>query len=53
MVMVHENDEAAGGCPFARFFETTPKVPAPALSTRHGTLATPAMLCVLCVPYIE
>ena len=25
MVMVHENDEAAGGCEFARFFETTPQ----------------------------
>ena len=53
LLMLHENDVANGGCPFARFFETTPKVPAPALSTRHGTLATPAMLCVLCVPYIE
>ena len=26
MVMVHENDDAAGGCEFARFFETTPQV---------------------------
>ena len=26
MVMLHENDEAAGGCQFARFFETTPQV---------------------------
>ena len=25
MVMVHENDEADGGCEFARFFETTPQ----------------------------
>ena len=25
MVMVHENDDAAGGCEFARFFETTPQ----------------------------
>ena len=25
VVMVHENDEAAGGCEFARFFETTPQ----------------------------
>jgi hypothetical protein len=23
--MVHENDEAAGGCEFARFFESTPQ----------------------------
>ena len=26
IVMVHENEEAAGGCEFARFFETTPQV---------------------------
>ena len=25
LVMVHENDEDAGGCDFARFFETTPQ----------------------------
>ena len=25
MVMVHENDEAAGGCEFAHFFVTTPQ----------------------------
>ena len=25
IVMVHENDEAAGGCEFARFFESTPQ----------------------------
>ena len=23
--MVHENDDAAGGCEFAKFFETTPQ----------------------------
>ena len=26
-LMLHENDDTFGGCPFARFFETTPKVP--------------------------
>ena len=25
LLMLHENDEANGGCPFARFFETTPQ----------------------------
>ncbi len=25
MLLLHENDEANGGCPFARFFETTPQ----------------------------
>jgi hypothetical protein len=25
IIMVHENDEAAGGCEFARFFESTPQ----------------------------
>ena len=25
IVMLHENDEARDGCPFSRFFETTPK----------------------------
>ena len=25
LLMLHENDEAAGGCPFSRFFETTPQ----------------------------
>jgi len=32
LLLLHENDEACGGCPFARFFETTPQ----ARCTHHG-----------------
>lgn len=41
IVMLHENDEVLGGCPFAKLFETTPQASAPLLSPARSFAAVP------------
>ena len=41
IVMVHENDETAGGCEFARFFETTPQALATTLPPDPNSSSSP------------